>query len=156
MIYRLFLSKWPAKYFGRFIKPSTSPINPMVDKLRAICFRKIGISVIYLCSGQMLYLSLGVKYACSLSTPSDLKQVSKFWGSALSLSNRSENWQALRQHSCWGACPISERYEDLNYQYAGFEISRVCCGLEIRRPGTYRRLCASCSNSSALAVELLQ
>ena len=40
------------------------------------------------------------------------------------LSDRSEIWQALRQHCCRCACQISKRSDNLKYQSRGFEISR--------------------------------
>ena len=39
-------------------------------------------------------------------------------------SGRSEIWQASRQHCCRGACQISKRYDNSNYQSRDFEISR--------------------------------
>ena len=48
----------------------------------------------------------------------------------LELSDRSEIWQAFRQH-CWRcACKMSKRYENLKYQSRGFDTSR---DLTIRR-----------------------
>ena len=40
------------------------------------------------------------------------------------LSDRSEIWQALRQHCCRCACQISKRYDNSKYQSRGFETSR--------------------------------
>ena len=40
------------------------------------------------------------------------------------LSDRSEIWQALRQHCCQCACQISKRCDNLKYQSRGFETSR--------------------------------
>ena len=40
------------------------------------------------------------------------------------LSDRSEIWQALRQHCCRCACQISKRYDNLKYRSRGFETSR--------------------------------
>ena len=42
----------------------------------------------------------------------------------LELSDRSEIWQALRQHGCRCACQISKRCDNLKYQSRGFETSR--------------------------------
>ena len=42
----------------------------------------------------------------------------------LELPDRSEIWQALRQHCCRCACQISKRYDNLKYQSRGFETSR--------------------------------
>ena len=42
----------------------------------------------------------------------------------LELSDRSDIWQALRQHCCRCACQILKRYDNLKYQSRGFEISR--------------------------------
>ena len=52
------------------------------------------------------------------------RKVSKPWDLYLELSDRSEIWQALRQHWCRCACQISKRYDNLKYQSRGFEISR--------------------------------
>ena len=53
--------------------------------------------------------------SCKVSKPRDLY---------LELSDRSEIWQALRQHCCRCACQISKRYDNLKYQSRGFETSR--------------------------------
>ena len=58
------------------------------------------------------------------------REVSKSRDLYLELSDRSEIWQALRQHCCRCACQISKRYYNLKYQYRGFETSR---DLTIRR-----------------------
>ena len=58
------------------------------------------------------------------------REVSKPRDLFLELSDRSEIWQALRQHCCRCACQISKRYDDLKYQSRGFETSR---DLTIRR-----------------------
>ena len=52
------------------------------------------------------------------------RKVSKPRDLYLKLSDRSEIWQALRQHCCRCACQISKRYDNLKYQSRGFEISR--------------------------------
>ena len=52
------------------------------------------------------------------------RKVSKSRDLYLELSDRSEIWQALRQHCCRCACQISKRYDNLKYQSRGFEISR--------------------------------
>ena len=58
------------------------------------------------------------------------RKVSKSRDLYLELSDRSEIWQALRQHCCRCACQISKRYDNLKYQSHGFETSR---DLTIRR-----------------------
>ena len=58
------------------------------------------------------------------------REVSKSRILYLELSDRSEIWQALRQHCCRCACQISKRYDNLKYQSPGFETSR---DLTIRR-----------------------
>ena len=58
------------------------------------------------------------------------RKVSKPRDLYLGLSDRSEIWQAPRQHWCRCACQISKRCDDLNYQSRGFETSR---DLTIRR-----------------------
>ena len=50
-------------------------------------------------------------------------EVSNQRDSSLNFSNRSEIWQAPRQHYCRDACQISERYDHYNIQSRGFEIS---------------------------------
>ena len=40
------------------------------------------------------------------------------------LPNRSVIWQAHRQQCCRGACQISKRCDNINYQSLGFETSR--------------------------------
>ena len=52
------------------------------------------------------------------------RKVSKPRDLYLKLSDRSEIWQALRQHCCRCACQISKRYDNLKYQSRGFETSR--------------------------------
>ena len=52
------------------------------------------------------------------------RKVSKPRDLYLELSDRSEIWQALRQHCCRCACQISKRYDNLKYQSRGFETSR--------------------------------
>ena len=52
------------------------------------------------------------------------REVSKPRDLYLKLSDRSEIWQALRQHCCRCACQISKRYDNLKYQSRGFETSR--------------------------------
>ena len=52
------------------------------------------------------------------------REVSKPRDLYLELSDRSEIWQALRQHCCRCACQISKRYDNLKYQSRGFETSR--------------------------------
>ena len=52
------------------------------------------------------------------------RKVSKPRDLYLELSDRSEIWQALRQHSCRCACQISKRYDNLRYQSRGFKTSR--------------------------------
>ena len=56
----------------------------------------------------------------------------------LELSGRSEIWQTPRQQGCRGACQISKRYDNLNYQSRGFETSRDL---------TIRRLIGYCSSA---------
>ena len=56
------------------------------------------------------------------------REVSKPRDLWLKLSDRSEIWQALRQHCCRGACQISKRYDKSNYQSRGFETSRDLTG----------------------------
>ena len=58
------------------------------------------------------------------------RKVSKPRDLCLEFSDRSEIWQAPRQHCCRCACQISKRCDNLNYQSRGFETSR---DLEIRR-----------------------
>ena len=58
------------------------------------------------------------------------RKVSKPRDLYLELADRSEIWQEHRQHCCWCACQISERCDNLNYQYRGFETSR---DLTVRR-----------------------
>ena len=48
----------------------------------------------------------------------------------LKLSDRSEIWQAFREHCCWCACQISKLCDNWYYQSRGFETSR---NLTIRR-----------------------
>ena len=57
-------------------------------------------------------------------------KVSKSRDSYLNLSDRSDIWQAHRQHCCRGVRLISKRSDDLNYQSGGFETLR---DLTIRR-----------------------
>ena len=57
-------------------------------------------------------------------------EVSKPRYLCLELSDRSEIWQVPRQQCCRGACQISKRYDDSNYQLRGFETSQ---DLRIRR-----------------------
>ena len=52
------------------------------------------------------------------------RKVSKPRDLYLELSDRSEIWQALRQHGCQCACQISKRYDSLKYQFRGFETLR--------------------------------
>ena len=52
------------------------------------------------------------------------RKVSKPRDLYLELSDRSEIWQALRQHDCRCACQISKRCNNLKYQSLDFEISR--------------------------------
>ena len=52
------------------------------------------------------------------------RKVSKPRDLYLELSDRSEIWQALRQHCCRCACQISKWYDNLKYQSRGFETSR--------------------------------
>ena len=58
------------------------------------------------------------------------RKVSKPRDLYLELSDRSEIWQAPRQHCCRCAYQISERCDNLNYQSRGFETSR---DLTVRR-----------------------
>ena len=58
------------------------------------------------------------------------REVSKPRDWYLEPPDRSEIWQALRQHCCRIACQIKKRYDNLNYQSRGFETSR---DLTIRR-----------------------
>ena len=58
------------------------------------------------------------------------RKVSKPRDRYFKLSYRFEIWQAHRQHCCRGACQISKRCDNLNYQSRGFETSR---DLTIRR-----------------------
>ena len=58
------------------------------------------------------------------------REVSKSRDLYLELFDRSEIWQAHRQHCCRCACQISKRYVSLKYQSRGFETSR---DLTIRR-----------------------
>ena len=69
---------------------------------------------------QYLIRRLIVRYR-KASKPRDLN---------LELSNHSVIWQVHRQQCCRGACQISKRCHDLNYQSCGFEISH---DLTIRR-----------------------
>ena len=41
-------------------------------------------------------------------------KASKVWDRWLQFSNCSESWQASRQHCCWGAHQISNRYKHFN------------------------------------------
>ena len=52
------------------------------------------------------------------------RKVSKPRDLYLELSDRSEIWQALRQHGCRCACQISKRCNSLKYQSRDFETSR--------------------------------
>ena len=52
------------------------------------------------------------------------RKVSKPRDLNLELSDRSEIWQILRQQCCRCACQISKRYDNLKYQYRGFETLR--------------------------------
>ena len=52
------------------------------------------------------------------------RKVSKPRDLYLELSDRSEIWQALRQHCCRCACQIPKRYDNLKYQSRGFESLR--------------------------------
>ena len=52
------------------------------------------------------------------------RKVSKQRDLCLELSDRSEIWQALRQHCCRCACQILKRYDNLKYQSRGLETSR--------------------------------
>ena len=52
------------------------------------------------------------------------REVSKPRDLYLELSDRSEIWQALRQHCCRCACQISKRYDNLKYHSRGFETLR--------------------------------
>ena len=52
------------------------------------------------------------------------RKVSKPRDLYIELSDRSENWQALRQQCCRCACQISKRYDNLKYQCRGFETLR--------------------------------
>ena len=52
------------------------------------------------------------------------REVSKPRDLYLELSDRSEIWQALRQHCCRCACQISKRYDNLKYRSRGFETLR--------------------------------
>ena len=52
------------------------------------------------------------------------RKVSKPRDLHLELSDRSEIWQALRQHCCRCACQISKQYDNLKYQSRGFETLR--------------------------------
>ena len=52
------------------------------------------------------------------------RKVSKPRDLYLELFDRSDIWQALRQHCCRCACQISKRYDNLKYQSRGFETSR--------------------------------
>ena len=58
------------------------------------------------------------------------REVSKPWDLYLALSDRSEIWQAHRQHCCRCACQMSERCDNLNYHSRCSETSR---DLTIRR-----------------------
>ena len=51
------------------------------------------------------------------------RKVSKPRDLYLELSDRSEIWQAPRQHCCRCACQISWQCDNLNYQSRGFETS---------------------------------
>ena len=42
----------------------------------------------------------------------------------LKLCDRSDIWQAPRQHCCWCACQVSNRCNNLKYQSHGFGTSR--------------------------------
>ena len=52
------------------------------------------------------------------------REVSKPRDLYLELSDRSEIWQALRQHCCRCACQISKGYDNLKYHSRGFETLR--------------------------------
>ena len=52
------------------------------------------------------------------------RKVSKPRDLYLELSDRSEIWQALRQHGCRCACQISKRCNNLKHQSRDFETSR--------------------------------
>ena len=51
------------------------------------------------------------------------REVSKPRDWYLELSDGPEIWQAPQKHCCWGACQISKRYDNSNYQSRGFETS---------------------------------
>ena len=51
------------------------------------------------------------------------REVSKPRDLRLILSDRSDIWQAPRQHCCRSTCQISKRCDNLNYQSRGFETS---------------------------------
>ena len=53
----------------------------------------------------------------TIHTRNNLKALYWYW----KLSDRSEIWQAPWQHCCRGACQISKRCDDLNYQSRGFK-----------------------------------
>ena len=57
---------------------------------------------------------LSVRF-CKVSKPRDLY---------LELSDRFAIWQAIRQQCCRCACQMSKRYDNLKYQYRGFETLR--------------------------------
>ena len=52
------------------------------------------------------------------------RKVSKPRDLYLELPDRSEIWQAYRQHCCRCTCQISKRCDNLKYQSRGFETSR--------------------------------
>ena len=52
------------------------------------------------------------------------RKVSKPRDLYLELSDRSENWQTLRQQCCRCACQISKRYDNLKFQSRGFKTLR--------------------------------
>ena len=52
------------------------------------------------------------------------RKVSKPRDLYLELSDRSGIWQALRQQCCRCACQIAKRYDNLKYQFRGFETLR--------------------------------
>ena len=58
------------------------------------------------------------------------REVSKPPDPGLDFSNRSEIWQAPRQHPCRDACEMSERYDHYNTQPREFKTSR---NLVVRR-----------------------
>ena len=82
------------------------------------------------------------------------REISKPRDLYLKLSDRSNIWQALRQHCCRCACQISKRYDNLKYQSRGFETSRSYdkTSFLILRRGTERVVGTDVNNWHILCV----